>query len=73
MAVIPTDSLQLGIVEETVPGQTPATPAFQLVRTTGETLTFSPETQEDQELGAAAPARPPSLRHALRGQVTIHA
>lgn len=44
------DLLRLGIVREATPGVTPATPAFQLLRVTSESLAFSPETQLSNEL-----------------------
>ena len=60
MSVISTDSLQLAMVEETVPGTTPATPAFQLWRTTGEGLTFTPNTSESGEIGSGGRFKQPS-------------
>ena len=44
------DLLRLGIVREATPGVTPATPAFQLLRVTSESLAFQPETQLSNEL-----------------------
>ena len=60
MAIISTDSLQLAMVEETVPGTTPATPAFDLWRTTGEGLVFSPQTSESAELGGTGRMKKPA-------------
>src|SRR3982751_763389 len=44
------DLLRLAIVRESTPGVTPANPAFQLVRVTSESLSFSPDTQLSNEL-----------------------
>lgn len=44
------DLLRIGIVREATPGVTPATPAFQLLRVTSESLAFTPETQLSNEL-----------------------
>lgn len=44
------DLLRLAVVRETTPGVTPANPAFQLLRVTSESLTFSPDTQLSNEL-----------------------
>jgi hypothetical protein len=60
MSVISADSLQMAIIEELVPGQTPATPAFDLIRLTGESLTFSPNTSESSELASGGRSRRPS-------------
>ena len=57
------DSLQLAIVKETSPGVTPATPVFDLFRTTGEDLSFSPNVSESAELGGSG-------RFAKPGNVT---
>lgn len=50
MPVVSTDSLQLAIVEEVTPGETPASPAFLLVRASSESITFSPNTSASTEL-----------------------
>jgi hypothetical protein len=47
------DLLRLAIVREATPGVTPATPAFQLLRVTSESIAFSPETQLSNELNPA--------------------
>lgn len=47
------DLLRLAIVRETTPGVTPANPAFQLLRVTSESLSYSPETQLSNELNPA--------------------
>src|SRR5262245_8555016 len=47
------DLLRLAIVREATPGVTPATPAFQLLRATSESISFSPETQLSNELNPA--------------------
>lgn len=44
------DLLRLAVVREATPGVTPATPAFQLLRATSESLSYSPETQLSNEL-----------------------
>jgi hypothetical protein len=44
------DLLQLAMVPEATPGVTPATPAFQLIRPTSESLAYQPETQLSNEL-----------------------
>jgi len=44
------DLLRLAIVREATPGVTPATPAFQLLRVTSESLAYAPETQLSNEL-----------------------
>lgn len=53
MTVVAADSLQLGMIEETSRGITPTTPAFDLVRLTGETLTFETNVSESAELAGA--------------------
>ena len=53
MAVTSADTLSLGIIEEITAGVTPATPAFNLVRASGETLTFEPNVSENTELGGS--------------------
>ena len=60
MAVISSDTLQLAVVQETVPGQIPATPAFNLWRTTGESLVFSPQTSENTEIGGGGRSAQPA-------------
>ena len=50
---ISSDSLQLAMVEEASPGVTPATPTFEVWRTTGESLGFDPETTENAEIGGS--------------------
>ena len=47
------DLLRLAIVRETTPGVTPATPAFQLLRVTSESLAYTPDTQLSNELNPA--------------------
>jgi len=44
------DLLRLALVREATPGVTPANPAFQLLRVTSESLSYSPETQLSNEL-----------------------
>jgi len=44
------DLLRLAIVREATPGVTPANPAFQLLRVTSESLSYSPDTQLSNEL-----------------------
>jgi hypothetical protein len=60
MAIVSTESLQLGHVEEVVPGTTPANPVFQLWRTTGEGLVFAPQTTESAELGGTGRMKKPA-------------
>lgn len=60
MAIVSADSLQLSMVPELVPGTTPATPAFMLIRTSGESLTFNPVTSESTELAAGGRTAQPS-------------
>ena len=50
MPVTSADSVQVSIVEEVTPGVTPATPVFEMIRTTGEGVTFTPNTSDDTEL-----------------------
>ena len=47
------DLLRLGIVREATPGVTPATPAFQLLRVTSESLAYQPQTTQSNELNPA--------------------
>lgn len=63
MALVSADSLQLSAVLEASPGVTPATPAFDLFRITGEGLTFAPTVSESGELGGSG-------RFARPGNVT---
>lgn len=44
------DLLRLAIVREATPGVTPATPVFQLLRATSESIAYQPETQNSNEL-----------------------
>jgi Phage tail tube protein len=44
------DLLRLAIVREATPGVTPANPAYQLLRATSESITYTPETQLSNEL-----------------------
>ena len=60
MPVVSSNSLQLAMVEEVTPGVTPASPAFMLWRTTGEGLTFTPNTSESTEIGSNGRSRRPS-------------
>ena len=60
MPVVPADSVQVSHIKETVTGVTPTTPAMELWRLTGETLTFSPETSESAELGSSGRSVNPS-------------
>ena len=53
------DSLQLAVVRETAVGVTPANPAFDLVRTTGEDLSFQPNVSESAEIGGAGRSAKP--------------
>lgn len=53
MATSNTNDSQLAIVAETVPGTTPTTPVFKIVKFTGETLKAQPQTEEDTEIGKA--------------------
>jgi hypothetical protein len=57
MAVISADTVQLAYAEET--NGTPAT-TFQLIRTTGESLTFAPNTSEDTEIGTSGRSSNPA-------------
>lgn len=50
MPVVSSDQLQLAIVEEVTPGVTPASPSFMLVRTSGESVTFTSSTSASAEL-----------------------
>lgn len=50
--VVSADTLQLGVVRQVAPNVVPATPAFKLMRITGEGLTFNPTTTESSELDA---------------------
>jgi hypothetical protein len=47
------DLLRIGLVREATPGVTPATPAFQLLRVTSESITYTPETALSNELNPA--------------------
>jgi hypothetical protein len=47
------DLLRIAIVREATPGVTPATPAWQLLRVTSESLAYQPETQTSNELNPA--------------------
>lgn len=47
-----TDLLRLGFIREVTPGTTPATPAFNLIRTTGEGLEYNPSVAMSAELNA---------------------
>jgi hypothetical protein len=60
MPVISADSLQLAAVLETTAGTTPANPAFDVWRTTGESLVFSPQTSESGEIGGGGRSAKPS-------------
>jgi len=60
MPVVSADTLQLSHVLETTPGTTPANPAFQIWRTTGESLVFAPQTSDSGELGGAGRFQKPS-------------
>lgn len=51
---ITSDNGIFGIINETVAGTTPTTPAFQLLRITGESISFAPQTVNSSEL---APGR----------------
>jgi hypothetical protein len=51
---VSSDSLQLAVVAETTPGVTPATPSFDLVRITGEGLTFEPTSTQSNEMGGSS-------------------
>lgn len=53
MPVVAADTLQLSAVRETVPGVTPTSPVFQVWRTTGESLSFAPQTSQSGELGGS--------------------
>jgi Phage tail tube protein len=48
------DLLRIGLVREATPGVTPATPVFQLLRVTSESLAFNPDTQLSNELAGAS-------------------
>ena len=48
---VSSDSLRLGVVKEVTPGTSPAAPAFQLFRTTGEGLTYDVTTTNSEEMG----------------------
>lgn len=45
------DSLRLAVVEEATLGVTPATPGYDLFRTTGEGLTYEVNTTQSEEMG----------------------
>lgn len=60
MSVISTDSLQLALVPESVPRQTPANPVFSLIRTSGEGLQFAPNTSDSAEMGGSGRSQRPS-------------
>lgn len=53
MATSNTNDSQIAIVAEVIAGTTPATPAFQIIKFTGETLKAQPQTEEDTEIGKA--------------------
>lgn len=53
------ESTRLAHILEAVRGQTPTTPAFELWRTTGETLAFAPETSESGEFGGVTRSQSP--------------
>lgn len=62
MQVVSADQLQLSMIEEVTPGVTPASPAMNIWRTTGESLTFTPNTSESGELAAnGRSAQPPTV------------
>lgn len=44
------DLVQIAVVPEVTYGATPATPAFQIVRTTGEGIAFAPTTTQSNEM-----------------------
>lgn len=48
---VSSDSLRLAVVEETVVGEIPTTPTWNLFRTTGEGLTYNVETIQSDEMG----------------------
>ena len=58
--VVSADSLQLAHVQETSPGVTPATPVFNLWRTSGESVVFAPNTSDSTELGGDGRTQKPS-------------
>ena len=47
------DNMRIGIIKEVTQGVTPTTPAFQLLRITGESLTFDVNTDSSPELASA--------------------
>ena len=55
--VVSADTLRLAIVPETVPGTTPNNPAWQVVRTTGEGLTYNPTSTFSNEMDASRGVR----------------
>ncbi|MFN2200284.1 MAG: phage tail tube protein, partial [Caldilineaceae bacterium] len=57
--VVPSYSLQLAAVLEDTPGVTPTNPVFNLWRTTGEGLVFTPQTQDNIELNGTRRMRKP--------------
>lgn len=60
MPVVSADSLQLAHVEMPDANSIPASPSFELWRTTGESLVFSPNTSESGELGGSGRTRKPA-------------
>jgi hypothetical protein len=47
------DLLRIGMIREATPGVTPAVPAFQLLRLTSESISYTPETALSNELNPA--------------------
>ena len=60
MSVVSTDSLNFSFIKETTRGTTPATPAWQSVALTGESLVFAPTTQDSATLGGTGRFAKPS-------------
>lgn len=50
MSVLVTDVIKVGVVREVTRGLTPASPAFQLLRVTGESLAFTPVSVNSAEM-----------------------
>jgi len=48
---VTSDTLRLAVVEEVTVGVTPATPAWDLIRTTGEGLSYTVNTTQSDEMG----------------------
>ena len=60
MTVVAADSVQVSHIAEATSGVTPATPAFDVWRLTGESLSFQPTTLASTELGSTGRFQRPS-------------